>query len=202
MNVTFPVSVAFMIPVAFGGRIILLPEYEITIYVSFTGFTFDSTSSPSSYEKRRPKRAFEALLVVVVVLLTASCSSSPTDVVAVVVLLPVVEADAGLIIMVDAKITANVKIVAAVARYVLCSRCILLILLSDKIIFRTLRGKTQNKIVSSFDGAEPPVEFEHYGFLFFIAILRLKSTGVAEVVGSNNPTTWSISSYEETTALF
>jgi hypothetical protein len=125
------------------------------------------------------------LVVVVVVLLTASCSSSPTDVVAVVVLLPVVEADAGLIIMVDAKITANVKIVAAVARYVLCSRCILLILLSDKIIFRTLRGKTQNKIVSSFDGAEPPVEFEHYGFLFFIAILRLKSTGIAEVVGSN-----------------
>jgi hypothetical protein len=31
---------------------------------------------------------------------------------------------------------------------------------------------TQNKIVSSIDWAEPPVEFEYYGFLFFIAILR------------------------------
>jgi hypothetical protein len=38
--VTFAVSVAFMIPVAFGGRIILLPpEYDTIIYVSFTGFT-------------------------------------------------------------------------------------------------------------------------------------------------------------------
>src|SRR5215216_7697630 len=104
-----------MISVAFGGRIILLPEYEITIYVLFTGFTFDSTSSPSSYEKRRPKRAFETLLVAVVVLLTASCSP-PTDVV---VLLPVVEADTR--VVVDAKIIVSVKIVAAVvvARYVL-----------------------------------------------------------------------------------
>ena len=109
MIVTFPVSVAFMtIPVAFGGRIILLPEYEITIYVSFTGFTFDCTSSPSSYEKRRPKRAFEALLVVVVVLLTASCSP-PTSVV---LLLPVVEADTELVV--DAKIIVSVKIVAVV----------------------------------------------------------------------------------------
>jgi hypothetical protein len=105
--VTFPVSVAFMIPVAFGGSIILLPEYEITIYVSFTGFTFDSTSSPSSYEKRRPKRAFEALLVVVFVLLTASCSP-PTDVV--VALLPVVEADTR--VAVDAKINVSMTIVA------------------------------------------------------------------------------------------
>jgi len=66
----------------------------ITIYVSLTGFTFDSTSSPSSYEKSRPKRAFEALLVVVVVvvLLISSCSR-PTDVVVAVVLLPVVVAD-------------------------------------------------------------------------------------------------------------
>jgi hypothetical protein len=109
--------------------------------------------------------------LVVVVLLITSCSP-PTDVVVVVVLLPVVEADTGLIMMVDAKITASVKIGAAVARYVLCSGCILLILLSDMSILRTLRGKTQNKIVSSIDGAEPPVEFEHYGFLFFIAILR------------------------------
>jgi hypothetical protein len=95
------------IPEAFGGRIILLPEYEITIYVSFTGFTFDCTSSPSSYEKRRPKRAFEALLVVVV-LLTASCSP-PTSVV---LLLPVVEADTELVV--DAKIIVSVKIVAVV----------------------------------------------------------------------------------------
>ena len=107
MIVTFAVSVAFMVPVPFGGRIILLPEYEITIYVSFTGFTFDCTSSPSSYEKRRPKRAFEALLVVVV-LLTASCSP-PTSVV---LLLPVVEADTELVV--DAKIIVSVKIVAVV----------------------------------------------------------------------------------------
>jgi hypothetical protein len=105
-----------MISVAFGGRIILLPEYEITIYVSFTGFTFDSASSPSSYEKRRPKRAFETLpvVLVVVVLLTVSCSPS-TGVVVVVVLLPVVEADTG--VVADAKIIVSVKIVAvAVAR--------------------------------------------------------------------------------------
>jgi hypothetical protein len=99
-----------MIPAAFGGSIILLPEYEITIYVSFTGFTFDSTSSPSSYEKRRPKRAFEALLVVVFMLPTASCSP-PTGVVVEVVLLPVVEADTR--VVVDAKIIVSVKIVAA-----------------------------------------------------------------------------------------
>src|SRR5688572_29119214 len=118
-----------MVLVAFGGSIILLPEYEITIYVSFTGFTFDSTSSPSSYEKRRPKRAFEALLVVVV-LLKASCSPPPTDVVVVVVLLPVVvEADAR--VVVDAKIIASVKIVAAaaVARWMLFSRSVFLLLL-------------------------------------------------------------------------
>src|ERR687891_845875 len=108
-----------MISVVFGGSIILLPEYDTTIYVSFTGFTFDSTSSPSSYEyeKRRPKRAFEALLVVV--LLTASCSPPPTDVVVVVLLLPVVEADTK--VVVDAKIIVSVKRVAAavIARYVL-----------------------------------------------------------------------------------
>jgi hypothetical protein len=118
-----------MIPVSFGGRIILLPEYEITIYVSFTGFTFDSTSSPSSYEKRRPKRAFEALLVVVVVLLTASCSPPPTDVVVVVV---VVAAD-GAVTIIDEVIIARVKIVAPVMTYLLffllkcISKCQLLI---------------------------------------------------------------------------
>src|SRR5688572_19637559 len=103
-----------MVLVAFGGSIILLPEYEITIYVSFTGFTFDSTSSPSSYEKRRPKRAFEALLVVVFVLLTASCSPPPTGVEVAVVLLPAVEADTRVVVD-DARIIASVKIVAAAA---------------------------------------------------------------------------------------
>jgi hypothetical protein len=100
-----------MIPVVFGGRIILLPEYEITIYVSFTGFTFDSVSSASPYEKRRPKRAFEALLVVVMLLLAASCSP-PAELVIVVLLLTIVEADTR--VVVDAKIIVSVKIVAAV----------------------------------------------------------------------------------------
>src|SRR5215207_9278899 len=122
-----------MIPVAFGGSIILLLEADTIIYVSFTGFTFGSTSSRSSrYEKRRPKRAFEALLVVGLVLLTASCSSSPADVVVVVVFSPVVEADTGVIVA-DTKIIVSVKIVAAtvvVARRVLFSRGIFLILLS------------------------------------------------------------------------
>src|SRR5215207_8144609 len=100
--VTFPVSVEFMTPVAFGGIIILLPKYDITIYVSFIGFTFASVPSPN--ENRRPKRAFETLLVLVVVaLLTASCSSPPTDVVVVVV----VEADTR-VVVVDAKIIVSV----------------------------------------------------------------------------------------------
>src|SRR5918995_3295930 len=98
-----------MTPVAFGGIIILMPKYDITIYVSFIGFTFASVPSPN--ENRRPKRVFETLLVlVVVVLLTASCSSPPTDVVVVVVVLPVVEADTR--VVVDAKIIVSVKIVA------------------------------------------------------------------------------------------
>src|SRR5215218_5129141 len=100
-----------MTPVAFGGIIILLPKYDITIYVSFIGFT--SASVPSPNENRRPKRAFETLLVLVVVaLLTASCSSPPTDVVVVVVVLPVVEADTRVVVVVvDAKIIVSVKIV-------------------------------------------------------------------------------------------
>src|SRR5215207_6871059 len=126
-----------MIPVAFGGSIILLLEADTIIYVSFTGFTFGSTSSRSSrYEKRRPKRAFEALLVVGLVLLTASCSSSPADVV-VVVFSPVVEADTGVIVA-DTKIIVSVKIVAAtvvVARRVLFSRGIFLLLLSLLLLF-------------------------------------------------------------------
>src|SRR5215218_924573 len=127
-----------MIPVPFGGSIILLLEADTIIYVSFTGFTFGSTSSRSSrYEKRRPKRAFEALLVVGLVLLTASCSSSPADVVVVVVFSPVVEADTGVIVA-DTKIIVSVKIVAAtvvVARRVLFSRGIFLILLSLLLLF-------------------------------------------------------------------
>src|SRR5687767_14362628 len=107
----------------------LLLENDTSINVSFIGFKVD-TSSPSLYEKRRPKRAFEALLVVlVVVLLAASCSPPPTDGVVVVVLSPVVEADTG-VIVVDAKTIVSVKIVAAaavVARWVLCSRDIFLL---------------------------------------------------------------------------
>src|SRR5215216_7769780 len=75
LDVTFPVSVAFMtIPGAFGGAIILLPKYDITLYVSFIGFTLNSIFSP--VKNRLPKVAFETLLLVVlVVLLTASCST-------------------------------------------------------------------------------------------------------------------------------
>ena len=109
LDVTFPVSVAFMtIPGAFGGIIILLPKYDITLYVSFIGFTLNSIFSP--VKNRLPKVAFEILLVGVVVLPTASCSSPPTDVV-VVVVLPVIDADTR-VIVVDAKIIVSVKIVA------------------------------------------------------------------------------------------
>src|SRR5687768_10772674 len=75
LDVTFPVSVAFMtIPGAFGGIIILLPKYDITLYVSFIGFTLNSIFSP--LKNRLPKVAFETLLLVVLVvlLLTVSCS--------------------------------------------------------------------------------------------------------------------------------
>src|SRR5215217_9076443 len=75
LDVTFPVSVAFMtIPGAFGGAIILLPKYDITLYVSFIGFTLNSIFSP--VKNRLPKVTFETLLLVVLdVLLTASCST-------------------------------------------------------------------------------------------------------------------------------
>ena len=135
---TFPVSVEFMTPVAFGGIIILLPKYDITIYVSFIGFTFASVPSPN--ENRRPKRAFETLLVmVVVVLLTASCSSPPTDVV-VVVVLPVVEADTR-VVVVDAKIIVSVKIVAT--RWMLRSRGIFLLRLFSVSILSTFYERTK-----------------------------------------------------------
>src|SRR5215203_1498993 len=135
--VTFPVSVEFMTPVAFGGIIILLPKYDITIYVSFIGFTFASVPSPN--ENRRPKRAFETLLVVVVALLTASCSSPPTDVV-VVVVLPVVEADTR-VVVVDAKIIVSVKIVAT--RWMLRSRAIFLSRLFSVSILSTFYERTK-----------------------------------------------------------
>src|SRR5215207_10069091 len=137
--VTFPVSVEFMTPVAFGGIIILLPKYDITIYVSFIGFTFASVPSPN--ENRRPKRAFETLLVLVVVaLLTASCSSPPTDVVVVVVVLPVVEADTR-VVVVDAKIIVSVKIVAT--RWMLRSRAIFLSRLFSVSILSTFYERTK-----------------------------------------------------------
>src|SRR5215217_3001757 len=136
--VTFPVSVEFMTPVAFGGIIILLPKYDITIYVSFIGFT--SASVPSPNENRRPKRAFETLLVLVVALLTASCSSPPTDVVVVVVVLPVVEADTR-VVVVDAKIIVSVKIVAT--RWMLRSRGIFLLRLFSVSILSTFYERTK-----------------------------------------------------------
>src|SRR5215213_7285123 len=136
--VTFPVSVEFMTPVAFGGIIILLPKYDITIYVSFIGFTFASVPSPN--ENRRPKRAFETLLVLVVVaLLTASCSSPPTDVV-VVVVLPVVEADTR-VVVVDAKIIVSVKIVAT--RWMLRSRGVFLLRVFSVSILSTFYERTK-----------------------------------------------------------
>jgi hypothetical protein len=103
----FPVSVAFMVLVAFGGIIVALPTNDISMYVSLIGLKL--VNSASSVKNRLPKTSFETLLLVVVVgVLTASCSSPPTDVV-VVVVLPVVEADTR--VVVDAKIIVSVKIV-------------------------------------------------------------------------------------------
>src|SRR5215212_2050932 len=103
----FPVSIAFMVLVAFGGIIVALPTNDISMYVLLIGLKL--VNSASSVKNRLPKTAFETLLLVVVVgVLTASCSSPPTDVV-VVVVLPVVEADTR--VVVDAKIIVSVKIV-------------------------------------------------------------------------------------------
>jgi hypothetical protein len=63
-----------MAPVVFGGTITLLPEYDITLYVSFIGFTFTSVPSPSPNENKGPKTAFEILLVVVVLSVVAPAS--------------------------------------------------------------------------------------------------------------------------------
>src|SRR5215218_184344 len=100
----FPVSVAFMELVAFGGIIVALPTYDISMYVLLIGLKL--VNSASSVKNRLPKVAFETLLVVVVVLLAASCASPPT----VVVVLPVVEADTRVVVA-DAKIIVSVKIV-------------------------------------------------------------------------------------------
>src|SRR5215203_2394159 len=141
LDVTFPVSVAFMtIPGAFGGIIILLPRYDITLYVSFIGFTLNSIFSP--VKNRLPKAAFETLLVVVIVL-TASCSSPPTDVV--VVLLPIVEADTR--VVVDAKIIVSVKIVAT--RWMLRNRDIFLLRLISILICLHSRREAKDKRVLS-----------------------------------------------------
>src|SRR5215212_1460885 len=136
LDVTFPVSVAFMVLVAFGGAIILLPKYDITLYVSFIGFTLNSIFSP--VKNRLPKAAFETLLLVVVIVLTASCSSPPTDVV-VVVLLPIVEADTR--VVVDAKIIVSVKIVAT--RWMLRNRDIFLLRLFSIPILLTFQERSK-----------------------------------------------------------
>jgi hypothetical protein len=75
-------------------------------------------------------------------LLTASCSP-PTGVVVAVVLLPAVEADTR--VVVDAKTIASVKIVAAVARYALCSRRIFPLLSFSVFILCVLRMKIKDK---------------------------------------------------------
>src|SRR5215212_2185781 len=105
----FPVSVAFMVLVAFGGIIVALPAYDISMYVLLIGLKL--VNSASSVKNRLPKVAFETLLVVFV-LLTASCSSPPT----VVVVLPVVEADTR--VVVDAKIIESVKMVTTSVKMV------------------------------------------------------------------------------------
>jgi cell division protein FtsW (lipid II flippase) len=76
--------------------------------------------------------------------------------VVVVVVLPVVEADTG-VVVVDVKIIASVKIVAAaVARYVLCSRGIfLLLLLLSIFILCASQGKQRIKEFSQLTRKEP-----------------------------------------------
>src|SRR5215216_5292636 len=138
----FPVSVAFMVLVAFGGIIVALPTNDISMYVSLIGLKL--VNSASSVKNRLPKAAFETLLVVVIVL-TASCSSPPTDVV-VVVLLPIVEADTR-VVVVDAKIIVSVKIVAT--RWMLRNRDIFLLRLISILICLHSRRETKDKRVLS-----------------------------------------------------
>jgi uncharacterized membrane protein YeiB len=137
LSVMFPVSVAFMVLVAFGGIIVLLPTYDISMYVSLIGLKL--VNSASSAKNRLPKVAFEILLVGVVVLLTASCSSPPTDVV-VVVVLPVIDADTR-VIVVYAKIIVSVKIVAT--RWMLRSRGIFLLRLFSIPILSTFQERNK-----------------------------------------------------------
>src|SRR5215211_1292304 len=132
----FPVSVAFMELVAFGGIIVALPTYDISMYVLLIGLKL--VNSASSVKNRLPKAAFETLLVVVVIVLTASCSSPPTDV-AVVVLLPIVEADTR--VVVDAKIIVSVKIVAT--RWMLRNRDIFLLRLFSIPILLTFQERSK-----------------------------------------------------------
>src|SRR5215203_4269858 len=123
----FPVSVAFMELVAFGGIIVALPTYDISMYVLLIGLKL--VNSASSVTNRLPKAAFETLLVVVIVL-TASCSSPPTDVV-----------------VVDAKIIVSVKIVAT--RWMLRNRDIFLLRLISILICLHSRRETKDKRVLS-----------------------------------------------------
>src|SRR5215211_2034457 len=132
----FPVSVAFMELVAFGGIIVALPTYDISMYVLLIGLKL--VNSASSVKNRLPKAAFETLLLVVVIVLTASCSSPPTDVV-VVVLLPIVEADTR--VVVDAKIIVSVKIVAT--RWMLRNRDIFLLRLFSIPILLTFQERSK-----------------------------------------------------------
>src|SRR5215210_6974621 len=119
----FPVSVAFMELVAFGGIIVALPTYDISMYVLLIGLKL--VNSASSVKNRLPKTAFETLLVVVIVL-TASCSSPPR-------------------VVVDTKIIVSVKIVAT--RWMLLSRDIFLLRLISILICLHSRRETKDKRV-------------------------------------------------------
>src|SRR5215213_10768127 len=133
----FPVSVVFMVLVAFGGIIVALPTYDISMYVSLIGLKL--INSASSVKNRLPKVAFEILLRVFVLLLTASCSPPPTDVVVVVVVLPVIDTDIRGVV--DAKIIVSVKIVAT--RWMLRSTGIFLLRLFSIPILSIFKGKKQ-----------------------------------------------------------
>ena len=133
----FPVSVAFMVLVAFGGIIVALPTVDVSMYVSLIGLKL--VNSASSVKNRLPKVAFETLLVGVVVLLRASCPSLPHDVVVVIVVLPVAEADTR--VEVDAKIIVSVKIVAT--RWMLLSRGIFLLRLFSIPILSTFQERNK-----------------------------------------------------------
>lgn len=81
-------------------------------------------------------------------LLTASCSS-PTEVVLVVVVLPLVEPDTGLIVVVDTKIIVSMMIVAI--RWMLRSSGIFLLRLFSVLICLHAMRETKDKRVLSQD---------------------------------------------------